>query len=239
MSYLFISDLHLDEGRRDITDSFLGFLADVVPSAEKLYILGDLFEVWLGDDHDTAFNNEIIAALAEVSVPKYIMHGNRDFLLGDAFCRQTGFELLPDPTVIQVAGQPVLLMHGDSLCTRDEEYMAVRKMLRNEDVQKDILSKSLEERAAMASGARNQSKEHNRETAADIMDVTPLEVERIMSENEVDLLVHGHTHRPAVHELQLSGTPARRIVLGDWDRLGWYLRLDGETEDLVSFEILP
>lgn len=239
MSYLFISDLHLDEGRRDITDSFLGFLADIVPSAEKLYILGDLFEVWLGDDHDTAFNNEIIAALAEVSVPKYIMHGNRDFLLGDEFCRQTGFELLPDPTVIQVAGQPVLLMHGDSLCTRDEEYMAVRKMLRNEDVQKDILSKSLEERAAMASGARNQSKEHNRETAADIMDVTSLEVERIMSENEVGLLVHGHTHRPAVHELQLSGTPARRIVLGDWDQLGWYLRLDGETEDLVSFEILP
>ncbi len=237
MSYLFISDLHLDEGRRDITDSLLNFLTEMVPTAEKFFILGDFFEVWLGDDHDTPFNREIIAALAGVAIPKYIMHGNRDFLLGQEFCRKTGFELLPDPTVIQVAGQPVLLMHGDSLCTLDEEYMAVRRMLRKEEVQKDLLSKSLEERAAIANGARKQSREHNRETAADIMDVTPAEVVSTMLENKVKLLVHGHTHRPAVHDLQLSGVPARRIVLGDWDRQGWYLRLDGESEALVSFEI--
>jgi UDP-2,3-diacylglucosamine hydrolase len=237
MSYLFISDLHLDEGRRDITDSLVKFLAEEVPSAEKLFILGDFFEVWLGDDHDTPFNQEIITALADIPIPKYIMHGNRDFLLGQEFCRKTGFELLPDPTVIQAAGQPVLLMHGDSLCTLDEEYMAVRRMLRTEAAQQDLLNKSLEERAAIANGARNQSREHNREKAADIMDVTPAEVERIMLENEVELLIHGHTHRPAVHDLQLSGKPARRIVLGDWDKQGWYLRLDGDSEALVSFEI--
>lgn len=239
MSYLFISDLHLDEGRRDITDSFLNFLVKQAPPAERLYILGDLFEVWLGDDHDTPFNSEIIAALAAVPIPKYIMHGNRDFLLGPEFCRKTGFELLPDPTVIEIAGKPVLLMHGDSLCTLDKEYMKVRQMLRNEEVQKDLLGKSLAERAAIASGARAQSKEHTRETAADIMDVTPEEVERVMSENKVKLLVHGHTHRPAVHALQVSGTPARRIVLGDWDSQGWYLTMDDQGEDLISFEILP
>jgi len=237
MSLLFISDLHLDEDRPDITAGFKEFLAEYAPKAEQLYILGDFFEVWLGDDHETSFNTEVIQALAEIKVPKFIMHGNRDFLLGPVFCEQTGCELLPDPTVIEYADKPILLMHGDSLCTQDTEYMRVRQMLRNPDVQKDLLSKSLEERAAIAKGARKQSKEHTRETAADIMDVTYSEVERVMADNGVRLMIHGHTHRPAIHELEISGEPAKRIVLGDWGELGWCLKLDNEGEELSSFRL--
>jgi UDP-2,3-diacylglucosamine hydrolase len=237
MSYVFISDLHLDESRHDITSSLECFLKEQTPSAERLYILGDLFEVWLGDDHATAFNSEVIQMLAEVSIPKFIMHGNRDFLLGQAFCDASGFELLADPCIIECAGEPILLMHGDSLCTRDEEYMKVREHLRQPDVQEHLLSKTITERAEIARAARRQSVDHTREAATDIMDVTQHEVEEVMQRNGVRLLIHGHTHRPAVHDVNLTDCLAQRIVLGDWDKLGWYLRLDGKTRDLVSFEI--
>lgn len=239
MSYLFISDLHLDANRGDITASLKAFLREQVPRAEKLFILGDLFEVWLGDDHETSFNSDVIQALSEVKIPKFIMHGNRDFLLGRAFCEKTGFELLPDPSIIKFAGQRILLMHGDSLCTRDAEYMKARRHFRQAKVQKELLDKPLEERALIAREARRQSKNHTRETAADIMDVTLEEVEREMAESGVRLLIHGHTHRPAVHDLQLNGNSAQRIVLGDWDKLGWYLKLEGNQRDLVSFDISP
>ncbi len=237
MSDLFISDLHLDENRRDITESFLSFLENIVPRATRLFILGDFFEVWLGDDHETDFNREIIAALASVGIPKYIMHGNRDFLLGERFCQQTGLVLLADPTVINVGDRPVLLMHGDSLCTLDKEYMAVRNMLRNVDVQKDLLSKSIEERSVIAKSARKESQANNREKAEDIMDVTTDEVSRVMQENGVNLLIHGHTHRPAIHDLDIDGKFSQRIVLGDWDQKGWYLILEGRDQNLVSFDI--
>jgi UDP-2,3-diacylglucosamine hydrolase len=205
--------------------------------SEKLFILGDLFEVWLGDDDITPFNSELIQVLSEIKIPKYIMHGNRDFLLGQAFCDQSGLELLPDPTVIEYAGEPILLMHGDSLCTRDEEYIRARNRLRQPVVQEELLAKPLNERAAIARDARNQSKEHTHDTAADIMDVTSDEVTRVMAENDVHLLIHGHTHRPGVHDLLIEGSHARRIVLGDWGESGWYLKLDGKSQDLVSFEI--
>jgi UDP-2,3-diacylglucosamine hydrolase len=237
MSQLFISDLHLDENRDDITTAFLQFLRGKAASASSLYILGDFFEVWLGDDHDTPFNQKIIEALVSLNAEKFIMHGNRDFLLGDEFCQAIGATLLPDPTVIELNGQPVLLMHGDSLCTRDEQYMAARKMLRDPAVQTDLLSKSIEERAAIAQGARAESKAHTRETAEDIMDVTPDEVTRVMVEEGVRLLIHGHTHRPKVHDLNVDGDPAQRVVLGDWDKLGWYLEADEDGFRLASFEI--
>ncbi len=237
MSYLFISDLHLDENRPDITRGFIKLLANLPVGIERLYILGDFFEVWLGDDHETPFNAEIIKTLAEISLPKYIMHGNRDFLLGQEFCNATGCKLLPDPSIIDIGGEPVLLMHGDSLCTRDEAYMKLRAMLRSTPVQLDLLSKSLEERALIASNARTQSKQHTRETAEDIMDVTLEEVVRVMTEQGVGLLIHGHTHRPATHDLVVAGQPAQRIVLGDWDKHGWYLELDETQRSLVSFPI--
>lgn len=237
MSYLFISDLHLHESRDDVTNSLRLFLQAHTPSADRLYILGDLFEVWLGDDHKTRFNSEVIRLLSEVSIPKFIMHGNRDFLLGNAFCEQTGLVLLEDPTIIELAGETILLMHGDSLCTRDEEYMKVRAHLRKADTQKELLDKSLGERAQIAHDARSQSKEHTRETAADIMDVTQEEVVKVMADSGVRLLIHGHTHRPAVHELQVNGRSAKRIVLGDWDEFGWYLTINDKAKELVSFEI--
>ncbi len=237
MSTLFISDLHLDESRPDITEAFFTFLQDRVPGAGALYILGDLFEVWLGDDDERAFHESIVSALAAVDVPGYVMHGNRDFLLGEAFCRKTGFTLLPDPVVIDLYGQPVLLMHGDSLCTRDTAYMKARKMLRDERFQADFLSKPLAERGAIAADARQQSSAHTRETAADIMDVTPEEVDHALRAHGVRLLIHGHTHRPAIHDLRVDGEDCRRIVLGDWDEKGWVLEVTAEGQDLVSFPL--
>lgn len=237
MSQLLISDLHLEENRDDLTAAFLDFLGDRARSADALYILGDFFEVWLGDDHDTPFNRRIIDALAALDIPKFLMHGNRDFLLGAAFCEAAGMTLLPDPSIVTIAGKRVLLMHGDSLCTMDTEYMAVRKMLRDPAFQADFLSKTIEERDAFARGARQQSKEHTREAASDIMDVTPEEVVHAMAAHGVDLMIHGHTHRPKVHELVVDGTPGQRMVLGDWDKLGWYIEADGGRFDLKSFPI--
>lgn len=237
MSQLFISDLHLMDARPDIANAFLEFLGNRAKDADALYILGDFFEVWLGDDDDRPFNRHVIDALAALDVPKFLMHGNRDFLLGEDFCQASGATLLPDPTVIDLYGRPALLMHGDSLCTRDEQYMAVRKMLRDPAVQADLLSKSLEERQVIAQGARTDSKAHTRETADDIMDVTPEEVVREMETNGVDLLIHGHTHRPMVHDVALSSGSAQRVVLGDWDELGWYLQVDESGFRLESFGI--
>ena len=237
MSQLLISDLHLDPSRGHITEAFTHFLREKANDADALFILGDFFEVWLGDDHDTAFNREVIEALAALQIPGFLMHGNRDFLLGNAFCEATGMTLLPDPSVVDLAGRQVLLMHGDSLCTRDQEYMAVRQMLRDPAFQADFLAKSLPEREAFARGARAESQAHTRETAMDIMDVTPEEVVRVMADHGVDLLIHGHTHRPDVHEIDVDGRPARRMVLGDWDQLGWYIEADNGEFALRSFEI--
>jgi UDP-2,3-diacylglucosamine hydrolase len=235
VSYIFISDLHLDETSPDITQAFLHFIENTAVDAEKLYILGDFFEVWLGDDHDNPFNQRIMTALASLSMPKFIMHGNRDFLIGQNFCEQTGFELLPDPTRLTLFNTPVLLMHGDSLCTRDEDYMEVRAMLRNPAFQAELRGKSLEERAAIASNARSQSKQHTRESAMDIMDVTPSEVVRVMQTQNVPLLIHGHTHRPQIHDVpEVKG---QRVVLGDWDANGWYLDMDQNGFSLESFPI--
>ena len=235
MSYIFISDLHLDETSPDITQAFMHFIENTAVDAEKLYILGDFFEVWLGDDHDNPFNQRIMTALASLSMPKFIMHGNRDFLIGQNFCEQTGFELLPDPTRLTLFNTPVLLMHGDSLCTRDEDYMEVRAMLRNPAFQAELLGKSLEERAAIASDARSQSKQHTRESAMDIMDVTPSEVVRVMQTQNVPLLIHGHTHRPQIHDVpEVKG---QRVVLGDWNTKGWYLDMDQNGFSLESFPI--
>ncbi|XOV88387.1 MAG: UDP-2,3-diacylglucosamine diphosphatase [Pseudomonadota bacterium] len=237
MTTLFISDLHLLPGREDLTLAFLRFLQNEASTAEGLYILGDFFEVWLGDDHSTDFNSRIIDGLANLAAPKYLMHGNRDFLLGEGFCTAAGATLLPDPVVIDLYGERVLLMHGDSLCTRDEAYMQVRQLLRSEAFQQDFLAKPIEERAAFARGAREQSQAHTGETASDIMDVTPDEVVRVMAAHGVQRLIHGHTHRPDVHKLEVNGAPAERIVLGDWDKTGWCLRVTPDGFDLKAFAL--
>jgi len=235
VSYIFISDLHLDESRPDVTEAFFSFIKNVANRAEGFYILGDLFEVWLGDDNNSVLNQNIISALKALSVPRFIMHGNRDFLIGKTFCQQTGFTLLPDPTRVLLFDRPVLLMHGDSLCTRDVEYIKVRNILRNPAFQNDLLSKSLQERMVIASGARNQSKEHTRQTKIDIMDVTHEEVISEMQQHEVQLLIHGHTHRPDTH--YVPEVLGQRAVLGDWDTQGWFIELTEAGFNLESFSI--
>ncbi|WP_296231188.1 UDP-2,3-diacylglucosamine diphosphatase [uncultured Pseudomonas sp.] len=237
---LLISDLHLEEKRPDITRAFLHFLATRARQAETLYILGDFFEVWIGDDGMTPFQHEIARALRELSDARtriYLMHGNRDFLIGKAFCREAGCTLLSDPHKVQMGGEPVLLMHGDSLCTLDVGYMKLRRWLRNPLSLLILRNLPLSTRQKLARKLRNESRAQTRMKASDIVDVTPEEVVKVMAEYGVRTLIHGHTHRPAVHELEVNGQPARRIVLGDWDGQGWALQVDEQGFNQAPFEL--
>lgn len=226
---LLISDLHLEEERPDITRAFLHFLQTRAREAEALYILGDFFEAWIGDDGMSPFQHSIARALRELSdagTRIFLMHGNRDFLIGRAFCREAGCTLLKEPSIVQLNGEPVLLMHGDSLCTLDVGYMKLRRLLRNPLSLLILRNLPLSTRHKLARKLRSESRAQTRMKASDIIDVTPDEVPRVMAEHGVRRLIHGHTHRPAVHELQVNGQPAQRIVLGDWDRQGWALQVD-------------
>ncbi|MGC8119274.1 UDP-2,3-diacylglucosamine diphosphatase [Marinobacter sp. VGCF2001] len=226
MTTLFISDLHLEETRPDITGAFLDFLGSRVPGAERLYILGDFFEAWIGDDERTPLQEQIAKALRKVSdagTDIYLMHGNRDFLIGEDFCKRAGATLLDDPTVVDLYGTPALLMHGDSLCTADEEYQKFRTNMRNPQTVKMLLARPLKDRQLMARQLREISMAKNQGKAETIMDVTPAEVVRELENHGLQLMIHGHTHRPAIHELEANGKPAHRIVLGDWDENAWWL----------------
>ncbi|MDA5562669.1 UDP-2,3-diacylglucosamine diphosphatase [Cobetia sp. MMG027] len=219
---LFISDLHLQPETPEIAQGFLDYMARLAtcePAVDRLYLLGDIFEVWVGDDYRDDFTQRMSEAMQRVSARGtrlYFMHGNRDFLIGETFAAEAGVTLLPDPSVIELDGERVLLMHGDSMCTRDEAYMKFRAMTRDPQWQAQILAMPLEQRLALAQSLRMQSGETNSEKDEAIMDVTPEEVVREMREHGVRTLIHGHTHRPAVHELEIDGEAARRIVLGDW-----------------------
>lgn len=238
MSVLFISDLHLEAERPDITRAFLHFLATRARAAEALYILGDFFEAWIGDDGMDEFQHAIARALRELSdsgTRIYLMHGNRDFLIGQAFCREAGCTLLRDPSLIDQGGEKILLMHGDSLCTLDAAYMKLRRWLRNPLTLFILRNLPLATRHKLARKLRKESRAQTRMKASEIVDVTPAEVEKIMRDKGVRILIHGHTHRPAVHELEIDGRPARRIVLGDWDSQGWALEADDQGLQQASF----
>ncbi|WP_413043722.1 UDP-2,3-diacylglucosamine diphosphatase [Pseudomonas sp. YJ42] len=237
---LLISDLHLEEERPDITRAFLRFLDTRAPQAEALYILGDFFEVWVGDDGMTPYQHEIAGALKALSqrgTRIYLMHGNRDFMIGKAFSREAGCTLLADPHIAQLGGERVLLMHGDSLCTRDEGYMRLRRWLRNPISLFILHNLSLAKRQRLAQKLRSSSKQETRMKASDIVDVTPDEVVRIMQRHKVRTLIHGHTHRPATHSFQVDDQTARRIVLGDWDRQGWALQIDDSGFHQAPFDL--
>ena len=219
MTALFISDLHLAANRPEISTLFVHFLETRARQAKALYILGDLFEVWFGDDMILPDYHPAIAAMKALSdsgVPLYLMHGNRDFFMGEKLMQLCGATLLDDPAVIDLDGVPTLLMHGDTLCTDDVEYMKFRAMVRNPQWQAEVLSKSPEERLALAKKFRDMSKAETSNKAEDIMDVNQAEVERMFSTHPVQRLIHGHTHRPAIHDLNLNGQSVQRIVLGDW-----------------------
>ncbi len=236
---LFISDLHLSKERPATVALFLRFLEEIATGAERLYILGDLFDVWLGDDDETPPIPDVQFALARLTASGtrvFLMHGNRDFLIGERFCNITGCQLIPDPKVIDLNGAPALLMHGDLLCTDDQNYQQARKMLRNEQIIADFLAKSLQERALFAGEIRKQSGETTSLLPEEIMDVNGDEVLEQMRQHGVRLLIHGHTHRPAVHELELDKEKARRIVLSEWhEEYGYYLRAGNKGEESVRF----
>jgi UDP-2,3-diacylglucosamine hydrolase len=241
---LFISDLHLDASRPDITDQFLDFLAREAAQAEALYILGDLFEAWIGDDDPDADKQRSIEALKTLTsrgVPCYVMHGNRDFLLGKRFCRDTGARLLRDGTVVELYGKRVLLMHGDTLCTDDPAYQRLRRIVRNPLVKLLLRSLSLRQRQRLAEKMRAGSKAHIQamdKSAPDIMDVNDQAVADTFRKFDVRFLVHGHTHRPAVHRMQVDGHESTRIVLGDWYDQGSVLRWDASGFDLAGLRRL-
>lgn len=236
MSCLFIADLHLDVSRPTITTLFEHYLkSDEVRRAHALYILGDLVEAWIGDDDDAELPARIASATRAVrddGVPVYFMAGNRDFLLGDAFAERAGLTLLEDGVVHDIEGQPTLLMHGDVLCTDDEAYQAVRRQVRTPQWRDQILSMTLDARRAFAAQARQDSKAHTGSTMESIMDVNADAVAAAMRNAGVTRLIHGHTHRPAVHALELDGKAAQRIVLGDWYEHGSVLRVDGGQLEL-------
>lgn len=240
MATLFISDLHLDPSRPAITALFLEFLRDEAAQAEALYVLGDLFEAWVGDDDDSELARTIgsaLRALHDGGVPVFLMRGNRDFLLGPDFAGKTGVRLLADPCVISLYDQPTLLMHGDLLCSDDLAYLAFRQQVRDPGWQEQFLAQSLEQRRAFAGQARAASQSHQEGLRDDgkldaITDVNLATVENAMERFGVTRLIHGHTHRPEIHALRVDDHSAHRIVLGDWYRQGSVLRASRDGLEL-------
>lgn len=228
MTTLLISDLHLDDRRPATTELLLQLLRDEAGSADALYILGDLFEYWLGDDVPSQCATQVAHALANLSdkgVPVFFTHGNRDFLLRETYAKKAGLTILPDEYVADLYGERVLLMHGDSLCTDDIPYQQFRSTVRNSLWQDDFLGKSPQERLQVAMQARDASAEHKDKADMDIMDVNQDEVVAAFERHGVYRMIHGHTHRPATHDLKVRGKPAQRIVLGDWYRQSSVLRV--------------
>lgn len=219
----FISDLHLDESHPEITQKFLQFMQHLDASVDAVYILGDLFEAWIGDDDNSAFHDDIIKTLHAVTqknIPIYYLHGNRDFLIGKRFLQATGCVLLQDETRISLYGSPVLLMHGDTLCTKDVAYLKARNKMRHPLLQTLFLLLPLGLRRKIAQSLRAKSRQYTTAMAAEVMDVTADAVESVMQKNAVHALIHGHTHKPDIHHLVVGGMPALRIVLGAWHEKG-------------------
>jgi UDP-2,3-diacylglucosamine hydrolase len=239
MTTLFISDLHLEARQAAIGEQFLAFLNGEAREAEALYILGDLFEAWLGDDDPNAYYGEMKSALRKLTdagVPVYFMHGNRDFMVGARFAAETGISILDDPSLVDLYGMKVLLCHGDALCTDDVQYQQVRTMVRDPNWQAMMLSKSIEERIAFAVKSRKESMERGESLSDEIIDVNQEAVAAALREHSVDMMLHGHTHRPAVHSFDLDGHTAMRIVLGDWYEQASVVRWD---EDGPRLETMP
>jgi UDP-2,3-diacylglucosamine hydrolase len=234
---LLISDLHLDPATPGIQRQFLEFLEGEARSASALYILGDLFEVWLGDDDPAPASRTIVQslrALTDAGVTCFVMHGNRDFLIGQRFCRETGAQLIEDGTVVEIHGDRVLLLHGDVLCTDDVSYQRLRRIVRNPAVQWIFRHMSLARRRALAQKVREGSRMHVDTTEAKIMDVNAEAVANAFRESGVGTMIHGHTHRPAVHSLEVDGSRVQRIVLGDWHSQGSVLERTASGFDLRS-----
>src|SRR5450631_111913 len=237
MATLFISDLHIDASSRQIIGQFTGCLQMQARAADALYILGDLFDSWVGDDAPDEGQRAAIAAIKALTssgVPCFVMHGNRDFLLGARFCADTGARILPDPLIVTLYGEPVLVMHGDALCTDDRAYQRLRATVRDANWQRQFLALSVKARRALAGAARVGSQAHTAELEYAIADVNPASVAAALRSAGTATLLHGHTHRPAIHPLLVDGRACTRIVLGDWHAQGSVLRWTRGGPELVS-----
>lgn len=237
MTPLFISDLHLDASRPAATDCFLRFLAGPARDAGSLFILGDLFEAWTGDDATDRHDRTVISALRNYTTAGNkcsFLRGNRDFLVGGKFAAETGCTLLPDEALVEINGETALLMHGDTLCTADTTYQRYRKIVHTPSIQRLFLLLPAAFRSSAASYARRRSMQANAGKLPEIMDVSAASVSAALKRHGVSLLVHGHTHRPAVHSLEVEGRPARRIVLGDWYEQGSFLHWSANGPELAT-----
>ena len=237
MTQLFVSDVHLGDDSTPAIGQFLAFLATHAARAEALYILGDLFESWVGDDDRSETAQRVCAALEDLSargLPCFVLHGNRDFLLGSGFCERTGAVLLSDPVVAELDGERVLITHGDALCTDDHSYQELRSIVRRTDLQRRFLALPLAHREVLANEVRAGSRRHIARTVPTIMDVNPGAVERAFRAAGVRRMIHGHTHRPGVHDLTVDGASAQRIVLGAWYEQGSYLSVERGSYTLRS-----
>lgn len=232
---LFISDLHLSEDTPHIEQGLVTFL-EQEGDIDRLFLLGDIFEAWIGDDDDSPLAlrfAEVMKRVAEAGTQIYFTRGNRDFLIGQSYLNQFDAKLLGDSVCMEVAGESTLLMHGDLLCSDDVDYLAFRAIAHNPEWQAEMLSKSLEERRALTKQLRTMSKEAASNKPEDIMDVNDDTVRSVMAEHDVKLLIHGHTHRPYRHPMQ----SAERIVLGDWRKTGWCLHERGSSLELREFSL--
>jgi UDP-2,3-diacylglucosamine hydrolase len=237
MTRLFVSDLHLDAGSPEAVEQFLEFTRTHVADAEALYILGDLFEAWVGDDDPDPTKIRVcngLRTLTDRGVGCFILHGNRDFLIGRDFCSRTGGRLLADPVVAELDGERVLLTHGDALCTDDHSYQELRSTVRTPEWQRRFLALPLADRELIANQARAGSKEHTSRTIPNIMDVNEDAVSTAFRAARVRRIIHGHTHRPGVHETSIEGEPAQRMVLGAWYEQGSYVQYDHGRYELRS-----
>ena len=238
MATLFIADLHLQTEEPAITAGFLRFLRGEAKSADALYILGDLFEAWIGDDDPNPLHREMAAAikaLVDSGVPCYFIHGNRDFLIGKRYARESGMTLLPEEQVLDLYGRNILIMHGDTLCTDDTGYLAFRAKVHTPWIQKVFLALPLFIRNRIAARMRAGSKAANSSKSMTIMDVNPQAVASVMEKHGVQWLIHGHTHRPDVHSLIANGEPAHRVVLGAWHTEGSMVKVSPEGVELIAF----
>jgi UDP-2,3-diacylglucosamine hydrolase len=237
MSRLFVSDVHLDSSTPDANEQFLNFLGTHAADAEALYILGDLFEAWVGDDDPDPTKARICEGLRELTssgVGCFVLHGNRDFLIGRDFCRKTGRRMLADPVIADLDGERVLLTHGDALCTDDHSYQELRSTVRTPDWQRRFLSLPLEDRELLANQARAGSKDHMARVIPTIMDVNEDAVSTAYRATRCRRIIHGHTHRPGIHETSIEGEPAQRMVLGAWYEQGSYIRYENGQFELRS-----
>ena len=241
MSLLLISDLHLQPTRPDISSGLYRLLQNFPTDCRQLYILGDLFEYWIGDDAPLPGSDQLAESLKKLhqgGVEIFFQAGNRDFLVGQAWLSAAGVKPLPEAYKLRFPdGTYTLLMHGDQLCTDDLEYQAFRQTVRDPSWQSMFLSKSIEERIAIAENLRNESQMRGAEKSQAIMDVNQDTVEQVMRNANVTRLIHGHTHRPALHQLRVNNQPAERIVLGDWDKKGWYIHATPSSTELISFTL--